>query len=110
MSIQDRNVIDIVSIDENENVMLTITDHLEWDQENEHLLLLQDKINDYLSAIEGGDLFKKFPEAKGRNIVIRIASKYEPNEDGEIFLERVKILLMAAGYGFHLDQSHIADE
>lgn len=44
MSIENLNVIDVVSIDKNENVVLTISDHLEWDEENNHLLLLQDKI------------------------------------------------------------------
>ena len=45
-----------MSIDNDENVVLTITDHLEWDIENEHLLILQDKINAYLGAIEDGEL------------------------------------------------------
>ena len=44
MSVEILNVIDFVSSDKNGNVVLTISDHLEWDEENNHLLLLQDKI------------------------------------------------------------------
>lgn len=101
MSVENKNVIDIVSIDENENVILTITDHLEWDLENEHLLILQNKINSYLASIENGDLYDKYPKAKGRSIIIRVVSLHEPNKEGKIFLERAKEFLQSAGYGFH---------
>ena len=60
MSVEQADVIDFVSIDEEDNVVLTISDHLEWDMENEHLLILQDKINAYLSSIESGDIYEKY--------------------------------------------------
>ena len=47
MSVENKNIIDIISIDPNENVVFSISDHLEWDLENKHLLILQDKINYY---------------------------------------------------------------
>ena len=72
MSIEDPNVIDFVSLDQNGNVFLTISDHLEWDADNEHLLLLQEKINSYLSSIESGDIYKKYPKAKGLKIIINL--------------------------------------
>jgi hypothetical protein len=107
MSVEDKNVIDIVSIDTNENVILTITDHLEWDLRNEHLLILQNKINSYLSSIESGDLYDKYPKAKDRGIVIRVLSLYTPNKEGNIFLERTKEFLLSAGYGFQFKQQLI---
>jgi hypothetical protein len=100
MSVEDLNVIDLVSIDKNERVILTISDHLEWDKANSHLLKLQDKINLYLAAIENKSLYEVYPDAKGRNIVISVVSKYFPGADGEIFLQRTKEVLEAAGYGF----------
>lgn len=75
MSVEDKNVIDFISLDrEEKEVMLTISDHLEWDDENEHLLILRDKLNSYLAAIEGGDLYIKYPKALNKNICIRISS------------------------------------
>jgi hypothetical protein len=44
MSIDNNEVIDIVSIDSEGIAVLAITDYLPWDIGNEHLLLLQDKI------------------------------------------------------------------
>jgi hypothetical protein len=37
MSVSDSNVIDIISTDPNGNIFLTISDHLEWDEELEHI-------------------------------------------------------------------------
>lgn len=100
MSVKDLKVIDFVSIDLNSNAVLTISDHLEWDENNEHLQILQDKINIYLAAIENGSLYKEYPNAKNRDIVLNIVAKYPPNKDGKVFMQRVKESLKAAGYGF----------
>lgn len=100
MSVEDKNIIDVVSIDEEENVVLTISDHLEWDMENEHLLILQEKINAYLGAIEVGELYTNYPDAENKNIVIRVVALHAPNEQGEMFLERVKEVIVAGGYNF----------
>lgn len=100
MSVENLKVIDFVSIDLNGNVVLTISDHLEWNESNEHLLVLQDKINAYLSAIESGDLYKQYSDAKGRNIVINLVVKHVPNKDGMIFIKRIKEAVTSAGYSF----------
>jgi hypothetical protein len=52
MAVDDKNVIDLVSISPEGKVVLTISDHLEWNTENDHLLILQDKINLYLGVLE----------------------------------------------------------
>lgn len=100
MSIENTNVIDIVSLDKEGNVVLTVSDELEWDKENIHLLKLQNKLNAYLDAIDNGSLYENYPDAKDRNIVINVVSKYFPNEDGEEFLERTKRALESVGYVF----------
>lgn len=100
MSVENLNVIDFASIDTNGNAILTISDHLEWDDNNEHLLILQKKINAYLSAIESGNFYVDYPSALKRNIVIRIVAKYEPNIDAKLFLNATEKILESAGYGF----------
>lgn len=102
MAVDDKNIIDIVSIDLDESAVLTISDHLEWDDKNEHLLILQDKINSYLEAIEDGQLYDKYPQAKNRSIKIRVVAKYLPNRDGELFLKQVKEFLKSEGFDFAL--------
>jgi len=100
MSVENLKVIDFASIDKNGNAVLTISDHLKWDDNNEHLLILQNKINAYLSAIEMGNFYDEYPDAKGKNIVIQIVAKYEPNNEARTFLDRVREILQSAGYGF----------
>jgi len=106
MAVNDKNVIDMVSIDENDLVILTITDHLEWDSKNEHLLVLHEKINTYLGTTESHELYEKYPKAIEKNICIRIVSFHEPNHDGLIFLERVKEIIEKAGYRFEFEQHY----
>ena len=100
MPVDDLTVIDFVSLDLNGNTILTISDHLEWDENNEHLFILQSKINVYLDAIENGSLYEAYPDAKNRNIIIQVAAKYEPNEIAEVFLERTEETLKTGGYDF----------
>lgn len=53
MSIEETEVIDFIGIDKEQGeVSLTISDHLEWD--DNHLFILQKKLNSYISFIESG--------------------------------------------------------
>ena len=100
MSIEDSQKIDVISIDKEGNVVLTISDHLEWDESNENLLILQNKINFYLASIENRNLYEQYPEAKDRKIIISIIAKFRPNDDGELFLQQARATLNSAGYAF----------
>jgi hypothetical protein len=100
MSVENTKVIDFIS-EKNNNVILTISDHLEWDDGNEHILLLQEKINAYLIAIESSQLNEKYPDSVGKKVIISIALKYEPNKTGILFLSKVNTILSNAGYGFY---------
>ena len=99
MSVENRMIIDFIS-EKEDNVILTISDHLEWDEENEHIFLLQEKINAYLIAIESGQLNKKYPNSIGKKVIISVALKYDPDENGVLFLSKVKDTLSNSGYGF----------
>lgn len=67
MSVDNLTVIDFIS-EEEWAVVLTISDHLKWDNELEHVYTLQEKINLYLGAIESVQLIKKYPAAEGKKI------------------------------------------
>ncbi|CAH0156601.1 hypothetical protein GRW89_17530 [Pseudomonas moraviensis] len=104
MSITETKVVDIIAVPEWEpdNVVLVITDHLEWGdkaQQGEHLLLLQEKINTYIAFIESGELLESYPPAKGKNPKIRINGLYELPEQGETFVDRVTEVLKGVGIG-----------
>ncbi len=61
--------IDFVSLNGAGEVVLTISDHLEWNDENEHILTLQEKINRYLGFIQCGQLHERYTHAKRRRAI-----------------------------------------
>lgn len=65
MSILEKNKVDGIGKNEIENkIALMIADHLDWQNEFEHLTLLQNKINAYISFIESGQIYDVYPDAK----------------------------------------------
>lgn len=101
MSIEQRRVIDFVGISkEDGRVILTISDHLPWLPDNQHLLILQNKINDYLAFLESGEIYDSYPQAHGREIEIQIVCKYHPVGDGVRFLELARETVSKAGFHF----------
>ena len=53
MALENVNEVDAISTDnEEKKVILTIIDELKWDDEYNHLKLIQDKVNNYLNFIE----------------------------------------------------------
>ena len=106
MSIEQTDVIDFIGVNDSENeVVLTISDHLEWESSNtqDHLSLLQDKINSYLSFIEGGQLLESYPDSEGKKPVISIVGQYSLNDEAESFINQVKSIVSDAGMSLRFE-------
>jgi len=102
VTVEETQLIDVIGTDrQTGKVHLTISDHLPWDPENEHLLVLQEKLNTYLTFIKGGEVYSSYPDAKGRDFVIKIVLKYRPNGEGVRFLELAKQTVENAAIEFH---------
>ena len=100
MTIEQTETIDFLSVEKVTGVVrMTISDHLDWNSEKEHIDLLQDKINAYLRFIEGGELIDNYPEYRGKKIVIYIAAKYNPSTLGLLFLEHAREITKSIGLG-----------
>lgn len=96
MSVEQSDVIDAIGLDKASGaVVLTISNHLSWDDRN--ILILQDKINAYLGFIEDGGLFETYPESKGRKVVVDVVCKYPLSEKALSFMEKIRALLHAVG-------------
>ena len=93
MSIVDTQKIDSLGAKENE-VGLLISDHLDWDNTDSHLELLRDKLNTYLTFCLDGQLERQFPESSGKEITIRIISKFPYPEAGQQAIEKTKRYLL----------------
>ncbi len=81
-------------------VELGISDHLDWTQEAEHLVLLQEKVNAYLRFIESGELLKHFPEAMDRGVRITVVARHSIPSNAQSFYEELRKTLEQAGYGY----------
>ena len=79
MSVEETDCIDIIRHDSaHEKIILDITDHLEWDDENGHLLKLQDKLNAYLYFLKSGKVYEGHDEFRGKTFVINVVFKNAP--------------------------------
>jgi hypothetical protein len=104
MSVENPKVIDFISVDGQGRLVLTISDHLEWDQEGEHLFALQEKINAYLSFIESGQMKKQRPQDASRPIVIRVVALHEMDAPSEQMFSRFRDFVSKTGCELHFER------
>lgn len=102
MTVEQHNVVDFISINADGEVVLTVSDHLPWDQVNEHLFCLQEKLNAYLRFAESREILDSYPKAAGRSIVMNVVLKYPAPHDASWFFERVSGAINGAGFKFTL--------
>lgn len=101
MSVDQIDVVDMISVDRaTREVVLTISDHLEWHNTIEHQHVLQQKLNRYLAFVESGEILQKYPDAQGRSVVINVVFKFEPDKEGDLFLVRAGEVIRSAGFNF----------
>jgi len=104
MSVDQFDVIDLASIDkESGEVVLTISDHLDWSDTVEHLFILQTKLNRYLAFVESGEMLQKYPKGKGRLAIFRVVFKFRPDQQGNLFLNRARQVIESAGFGLRYE-------
>ena len=104
MSIVEGNKIDMVVTDkEKTRVALVIADHLDWEEdESEHLVLLQDKINAYLHFIESGQLKQNRPDLAGLPVSIEVSGKYPLSEEATKFYRLIGKIVAEVGSSLEL--------
>jgi hypothetical protein len=100
MSIQQTDIVDIISTSPEGKTVLTISDHYTWDDCDGHLSKLQEKTNSYLQFIESGQLLESYPQSKSGLIIIRVAMKFKPPENALQALMKFKDVVIRAGYDF----------
>lgn len=100
MTVEQTNKIDYASVDKNSGeLLLTISDHLPWGENDErHLYLIQEKINSYLRFIESGEIESKIQQAKGRTITINVVGKFPLSEQANLFFSRFRKVIQESGY------------
>ena len=98
MPVDNPDVVDAIgTLQDNGEVVLTISDHLEWEDPS-HLSALQAKLNRYLAFIESGEVFEAYPVAKGKRLRIDVVCQHHPNPDGMRFLSTAREAIGNAGF------------
>jgi hypothetical protein len=97
VAVDNPDVIDIISVDVSGRVILTVSDHLDWSDPISHQQVLQAKINSYLAFIESGQILDSYPLARGKQMVVKVVTKYQLDRGGPEFLDRAKAALAEAG-------------
>jgi hypothetical protein len=89
MALDKFDTIDAVGIEKGSDfVALSILDSWDWQDERGHLLALQSKLNAYFQFIETGQIWKSYPQAIGRQIVIDVIGKFPLPQIAIDFLHR----------------------
>ena len=98
MSVENADSLDAIGVDEwSEYVVLTVSDHLDWRDEQSHLIALQEKINTYLRFIESGEIDRAYPNAIGRTRVIDVVLRCPPTEKALAFFDDATAILADSG-------------
>ncbi len=104
VSVEQSNLIDLMGIDKSSGeVVLTISDHLDWSDSRSHQKILQNKLNRYLAFVESGEILESYPESEGRSIAFKVVLKFSPDDEGRLFLAKAKEALEASGYSIRLE-------
>lgn len=88
MSVEEPMKVDLVFRDKiRKQVVLLITDHLDWEDEGEHLWILQEKFNNYLAFVESGQLVETNAGFGGLPVRIHVAAMYPLSKNATRFYE-----------------------
>jgi response regulator RpfG family c-di-GMP phosphodiesterase len=99
MGITDSEKVDIVA-SRGSNVRLYAMDSLNWDDLDEHLMLLQAKLNTYISYVESGEVYEHPSVVSTARVEIVVSFFHAPPQRAVEFLDQVKALVQSVGIPF----------
>lgn len=98
MSITDADSVDIIAETNDGEALLVITDHLDWENMNEHLTILQKKLNTYVFVLESGRIFEGREQLRGKKFILQIDCKYPPAPGAIDYINHVRPIVQSYGY------------
>lgn len=105
MSVEESDRIDLIATRPDSRVVrLGITDHLDWATPHEHCLLLQEKLNTYVSFVESGQLQRVAapPIPDDPAVRIEVWAIFPLPPEAEEFYRKVRDVLEARGFAFQV--------
>lgn len=68
-------------------LFLLVSDHLDWTYPKEHLTILQEKLNRYVTFIINNGYRQQMPEVDFKRFTIMVCLKYEPEKIFKRFIK-----------------------
>lgn len=88
MSVMESKTVDAVALtNDKKGIALLITDHMDWENEYQHLLMLQEKINTYIDYFEEKQYKKPYKKEHIKYGIIEIHFLYELPLSAKKFLQ-----------------------
>lgn len=98
MTITEADVIDVISFENaTGDLVLTVSDHLDWRRPQKHIEALEQKLNAYLEYLESADAEPLLERAKGHAVVIRVVGKFPLDAAATEYLREVGAQLKREG-------------
>ena len=97
MTIDNPDVIDLVTYDRAGAILLVMVEHRPWEGSSERLAQLQTKFDRYLAFVNSGELVERYPFAAGRPIQVELRSYEEPDAVTARLLEQIRSQLSGLG-------------
>ena len=110
MSIIEKDMVDGIALSEDKVIKLLLTDHLDWEEEYEHLLMLQDKINSYLAFCESGQYKEVYKDYEAESVVFEIHFLFEPTQNAYKFLGQIPAQIGELSVAIECQVSENSDE
>ncbi|MER8944997.1 DUF6572 domain-containing protein [Mesorhizobium sp. M0959] len=110
MAVQHTDVVDIVAKGKNGEYLLSIVDDLDWDDVENHLVLLENKLNLYCVFVLEGQFYKEHPDAVGRPVMISVALLSIMPAEVQWFFTAAAVSVEKAGLQFevqHLSKGNL---
>jgi hypothetical protein len=101
VSVEQQDVVDFIGDDpKSGRVVLTVSDHLPWEDLEQHLKALENKIAAYVRFVQGGRLLETRPAAAGKAIEIEVLLRYPPTAAAIKSLDKSQAELSKLGIAF----------
>jgi hypothetical protein len=113
MTIEQVDIIDWLGIDTQTNKLhVTTIDHIDWDGENddEHLRLLQAKLNSCLTFVENAEHLEVMPEAEGLPIRLVVIGQFPLNARAIDFYHEASASMAVAGFELVFEHRRFEEE
>ena len=98
MTIDNPEVIDLVTYDRTGAILLVMVEHRPWEGSPERLAQLRAKFDRYVAFVTDGELVERYPFAAGRPIHIELRSYEAPDDAAAHLLEQIRSQLATHGF------------